>query len=75
MMPPILWRHSFEGTVIVLALAGLFTRFTMPGFAQRLSDEQVAEVVTFIRSAWGNRAPSVSADDVRKARGTVTAAK
>jgi mono/diheme cytochrome c family protein len=51
------------------------TQFTMPGFAQRLSDEQVAEVVTFIRSAWGNRAPSVSADDVRKARGTVTAAK
>ncbi|HEX7666733.1 MAG TPA: hypothetical protein VF407_19530, partial [Polyangiaceae bacterium] len=34
MMPPILWRHSFEGTVIVLALAGLFTRFTMPGFAK-----------------------------------------
>ena len=51
------------------------TQFTMPGFAQRLSDEQVAEVVTFIRSAWGNRAPSVSADDVRKVRGSVSAAR
>jgi alcohol dehydrogenase (quinone), cytochrome c subunit len=44
------------------------TVFTMPGFAQRLTDEQVAEVVSFIRSAWGNQAGAVSADEVRKVR-------
>ncbi len=41
---------------------------TMPPFGWRLDDQQVAEVVTFIRSSWGNKAPAVSADDVRKVR-------
>ncbi|WP_460902703.1 c-type cytochrome [Paraburkholderia jirisanensis] len=44
------------------------TVFTMPSFAQRLDDSQIASVVTFIRSAWGNDAPAVDADAVRRAR-------
>ncbi|GAN55566.1 c-type cytochrome [Tanticharoenia sakaeratensis] len=38
--------------------------FTMPGFAHRLTDQQIADVVTFIRNAWGNDAPAVSAQTV-----------
>lgn len=44
------------------------TQFAMPGFASRLSDQEVADVVTFIRSSWGNQAASVSASDVAKVR-------
>jgi alcohol dehydrogenase (quinone), cytochrome c subunit len=43
-------------------------RFTMPRFAWRLSDKDVADVVTFIRTSWGNSASPVSSDDVTKTR-------
>lgn len=36
----------------------------MPSFGWRLSDVEVANVVTYIRNAWGNRADRVSAGDV-----------
>ena len=36
----------------------------MPSLGWRLSDDQVASVVTYIRNAWGNRAARVSAGDV-----------
>ncbi|HSU07050.1 MAG TPA: cytochrome c, partial [Acetobacteraceae bacterium] len=35
--------------------------YGMPPFAQSLSDDEVAAVVTYIRSAWGNRGEAVSA--------------
>ena len=40
----------------------------MPGFAWRLSDDVTAQLVTFIRNSWGNRASAVSASQVRKIR-------
>lgn len=43
----------------------------MPGFAWRLSDEEVAQLLTFIRSSWGNRAPAVDAAQVTKLRATL----
>lgn len=42
--------------------------FTMPGFAWRLSDQQVAAVVTFIRASWGNQGAAVTASDVKSLR-------
>lgn len=44
------------------------SQFTMPDFAWRLTDEQVAEVLTFIRSSWGNDAPPVSPQRVAELR-------
>jgi mono/diheme cytochrome c family protein len=44
--------------------------YGMPPFAQNLSDDEVAAVVTYIRSSWGNRGSPVSAreaNDLRKA--------
>jgi mono/diheme cytochrome c family protein len=41
---------------------------TMPSFAWKLTDEEIADVSTFIRNSWGNRAEPVSASDVRDAR-------
>lgn len=43
----------------------------MPGFAWRLSDEEVAQLLTFIRSSWGNQAPAVNAAQVKQLRGTL----
>jgi mono/diheme cytochrome c family protein len=40
----------------------------MPAFGWLLSDNEVAAVLTYVRNAWGNAAPPVSADDVAKAR-------
>jgi mono/diheme cytochrome c family protein len=41
---------------------------TMPSFAWKLSDQEVADVATFIRNSWGNQAAAVSIEDVRAAR-------
>lgn len=49
------------------------TQFSMPPFAQRLSDEEIAQMLSFVRSSWGNRAVAVSAEQVRKLRATVPA--
>ncbi len=42
--------------------------FGMPPFAIVLSDADVAELLTYVRSAWGNRAPQVSAFEVTRSR-------
>jgi mono/diheme cytochrome c family protein len=47
----------------------------MPGFAWRLSNEEVAELLTFIRTSWGNQASSVSAGEVARVRGALDAQK
>ncbi|RON42674.1 alcohol dehydrogenase [Pseudomonas frederiksbergensis] len=42
--------------------------FTMPGFAWRLSDQEVADVVSFIRGSWGNSGSPVKASTVADLR-------
>jgi mono/diheme cytochrome c family protein len=44
-------------------------QFTMPSFAWRLSDPEVADVVSFIRSSWGNHVSAVTPHAVAKIRG------
>lgn len=43
-------------------------RLVMQGYADRLSDEEVAELATFVRSAWGNEGSAVTADQVSAVR-------
>jgi mono/diheme cytochrome c family protein len=40
----------------------------MPAFGWNLSDENVADVLTYVRNTWGNAAPAVSASDVKDVR-------
>lgn len=40
----------------------------MPSWRNQLSDTEIAAVLTYVRSAWGNSAPAVSADQVATAR-------
>jgi mono/diheme cytochrome c family protein len=41
---------------------------SMPAYARQLSDQQIANVVNYIRNSWGNAAPPVTPGQVRKAR-------
>jgi mono/diheme cytochrome c family protein len=41
---------------------------TMPSMAWKLSDQEVADVATYVRNAWGNQAVSVKAADVQRLR-------
>jgi mono/diheme cytochrome c family protein len=41
---------------------------TMPSFAWKLSDAQIADVGTYVRNSWGNEAAPLRADDVRDLR-------
>jgi mono/diheme cytochrome c family protein len=40
----------------------------MPAFGWNLSDENVADVLTYVRNTWGNAAPAVSPADVKDVR-------
>ncbi|QKZ04231.1 c-type cytochrome [Pseudomonas eucalypticola] len=44
------------------------TSGAMPSFAWKLSDEQVAAALTYIRNSWGNAAPAVTAAQVADTR-------
>ncbi|HYG42653.1 MAG TPA: cytochrome c [Bordetella sp.] len=50
------------------------TQYAMPGFDWRLNDQEVAAVVSFVRSSWGNQASAVSAAEVARVREDVGAA-
>ncbi|WP_347901457.1 c-type cytochrome [Pseudomonas purpurea] len=41
--------------------------YTMPGFA-RLSDQEIAEILSFVRSNWGNSGSAISAVQVKQMR-------
>ena len=43
-------------------------QFTMPAFGWRLTDEQAADVVSFIRSSWGNAAGPIDVATVSRLR-------
>ena len=41
---------------------------SMPAYATKMTDQEIADVTNYIRNAWGNAAPLVTADEVAKAR-------
>jgi mono/diheme cytochrome c family protein len=48
---------------------------SMPAYAAKLSDQEIADVATYIRNSWGNAAPAVTADEVAKARSKASTAQ
>ena len=40
----------------------------MPYFRKLLTDEEIADVLTYVRNSWGNTAPAVSAEQVARIR-------
>ncbi|MGH9809012.1 MAG: amidohydrolase family protein [Terriglobia bacterium] len=53
-----------------LVVEGTPAPYRMPQFRQQYSDQEIADVVTFIRNGWGNRAPAVTAPEVANLRKT-----
>lgn len=43
---------------------------SMPPFAERLSDQEIADVINHIRASWGNNGSGVSINEVRALRGS-----
>lgn len=64
--------HIVLSGFTVPATQAASSTFTMPSFANRLNDREIADVVNFIRSGWGNGGKeNVNASDVAKIREAV----
>ena len=64
--------HAIIGGANVVATRAKPTGLAMPAFGWKLSDEEIADLATYIRNAWGNRASVVSTDQVADARKEIT---
>ena len=53
---------------IPLVVNGTPDAYRMPQFRQQLSNQDIADVLTFIRKGWGNQAPAVTLAQVAKLR-------
>jgi mono/diheme cytochrome c family protein len=51
-----------------LVVKGVPDAYRMPQFRVQMSDEKIAQVLTYVRTAWGNNADAVSTDQVKKLR-------
>lgn len=51
-----------------LVVDGAPDAYRMPQFRQQLTDQDIADALTFIREGWGNQAPEVTAAQVSKLR-------
>jgi len=59
---------TLNGSQRIVA-AGVPDAYRMPAFREQLSDEEIAQVLTYVRSTWGNHAEAVDAKAVGKLRG------
>jgi alcohol dehydrogenase (quinone), cytochrome c subunit len=55
---------------VPLVAQGTPDAYRMPQFRQQLSDQDAADVITFMRDRWGNQASAVTAKQVAKLRNT-----
>jgi len=58
-----------------LVIQGVPAAFPMPKFAAVLDDQQIADVLTFIRAGWNNNASAVQPEDVAKLRKSTQASR
>lgn len=69
-------QAKIPDTLIHLILAGAsnaitpskLTGFSMPAFNEKFDDDELADVVNYIRNAWGNHAPLTDPNAVSKVR-------
>jgi mono/diheme cytochrome c family protein len=57
-----------------VVVAGMPDAYRMPQFRVLLKDDEIADIVGFIRSSWGNRASAVTGAEVAKIRSGTEAA-
>jgi mono/diheme cytochrome c family protein len=66
--PESLMNLTINGSLRVVRHGNDVETFDMPPFYILMSDEQIADVVTYIRSAWGNTGKEVDIEHVAKLR-------
>ncbi|WP_339484531.1 cytochrome c [Pseudomonas sivasensis] len=59
---------TLNGAQRVVA-AGVPDAYRMPAFREQLSDQEIADVLTYVRGTWGNQGGAVDAKAVGKLRG------
>ena len=59
------------GVAGAIKVGGKDWNLNMAAMGAALPDEDVAAVLTYIRSSWGNKAEAVTADDVKKVRAEI----
>jgi mono/diheme cytochrome c family protein len=67
--PSSLINVVLNGSVPLVA-KGTPAAYHMPQYRQQLSDQDAADVITFMRNRWGKQAPAVTATQVAKLRKT-----
>ena len=48
--------------------AGIPDAYRMPPYRAQLSDQEIADVLTYVRSSWGNHGGPVTPDEVKALR-------
>lgn len=63
--------HMILDGARIASTKGKPTGLAMPAFDWKLSDQDAADLATYLRAAWGNKASAVSASDVKDTRGRI----
>src|SRR5258706_13732330 len=58
-----------------LVIGGISAPYPMPKYAPVLNDQQIADVLTFVRAGWNNGGSAVTVGGVGKKRKTTKAAR
>lgn len=64
-------RITLLGATGPMEVNGVQYNDVMPNFGVTLSDEEIALVLTYVRSSWGNSAPAITKDEVAKVRASL----
>ena len=62
-----------QGDPAIVVATVLKGRAGMPAFAASLDDEKLSAIITYVRSAWGNKAGTVTTADVASVRHAASA--
>ncbi|WP_433936201.1 cytochrome c [Sorangium cellulosum] len=64
-------RLLLLGATGPMEVNGVVYNDVMPNLGVTLSDEEIALVLTYVRSSWGNSAPAITKDDVARVRASL----
>jgi mono/diheme cytochrome c family protein len=63
-----------QGDPVLLTTTVLSGRGGMPAYKSELTDQQLADILTYLRAVWGNAAPPITVEQVAATRAAAQAA-
>ena len=64
-------RIPLAGLAGPIKVKGESWNLAMPAMGAAMSDDDLAAVLTYMRQSWGNKAPEITAEQVKTIRGQV----